>query len=301
MKIIDKTSLQDANGNVNIINRLQGTLKYGFSWYPELEAQKKVIPVLDRFLDKGYLLIRNYTLPNSDIVIPLILIGPSAVSIIVVSPVNGHFEAKGMEWNTISSNGAPIPAKRNLIELASKLTRAFQKYLDRFKISVPVPVEPVLLVSDPGAQVDATRPAVRVVRSDAIKQFANSLMQARPILRTDSIFSLGDRIVDPTAHPEVQLDLSASEDNNPSSRAQAIFNAAETSQSFNPNDLGFEFNDEEGNQAPAIPADRPAPPAAAQKRKSGMSRTQVMLLVGMAIIECCVLAAGGAILYFFSP
>ena len=299
MKIIDKTSLQDANGNVNFINRLQGTLKYGFSWYPELEAQKKVIPVLDRFLDKGYLLIRNYTLPNSEMVIPLILIGPSAISIIVASPVTGHFEAKGMEWNTIASNGVPIPAKRNLIDLASKLTRAFQKYLDRFKISVPVPVEPVLIVSNPGAQVDATRPAVRVVRSDAIKQFSNSLMQARPVLRTDSIFSLGDRIIDPTAHSEIQLDLSASEDN-PSSRAQAIFNAAENNQSFNPNELGFEFNDEEGGaQAPAIPAARPAAPA--QKRTGGMNRMQILMLVGMAIIECCVIAAGGALLFFFSP
>ena len=65
MKIIDKTALQDENGNINIIARVQGTLKYGLSWYQELEAQKTVITQLDRMLEKGFVLIRNYTLPNS--------------------------------------------------------------------------------------------------------------------------------------------------------------------------------------------------------------------------------------------
>ena len=65
MKIIDKTSLQDENGNINIIARVQGTLKYGLNWFPELEAQKVVITQLDRMLEKGFVLIRNFTLPNS--------------------------------------------------------------------------------------------------------------------------------------------------------------------------------------------------------------------------------------------
>ena len=39
MKIIDKTPLQDAKGSISVTARVQGTLKYGLSWYGELEAQ----------------------------------------------------------------------------------------------------------------------------------------------------------------------------------------------------------------------------------------------------------------------
>ena len=63
MKVYDKTPLQDQQGNINIIARIQGTLKYGMNWFSELEAQKSVIFQLDRLVDKGFVLIRNFTWP----------------------------------------------------------------------------------------------------------------------------------------------------------------------------------------------------------------------------------------------
>ncbi|HNK64501.1 MAG TPA: hypothetical protein PKL78_02510 [Anaerolineales bacterium] len=305
MKIIDKSPFQDASGNINIVARLQGTLKYGFNWYPEQEAQKKVIPPLDRSLDKGLVLIRNFQLPYSDIVIPMILIGIGAVYIILVSPVKGHFEAKGVEWNTIVGNGASVPARRNLIDLLTKLTRAFQKYLERQRINIPVPVEAVLILSDPGAQIESLRPVVRVVRSDAIKQFTNEVSQARPVLRTDSILALGDRITTPKSIEEVQNEsFSVGE----VSRAQGIFNAS--SHGFNPDELGFEFNEdanavESGPQQPDPREPNPArplpmPAAPPRKKNLGLSRTQIILLAGMILVEVCVIVAGAGILFYFN-
>ena len=203
MKILDKTSLQDANGNINIIARVQGTLKYGLNWYGELEAQKTVIAQMDRMLEKGFVLIRNFTLPNSEIVIPMILVGSSGIFVIFVTQQRGHFEAKSDQWNTVNNDGTSLPATRNLIDLIAKLARAFQKYLEHQKINMQVPVEPVLIASDPGAQIESVRPAVRIVRSDAIKQFASSLLQARPVLRIDSIYNLADRIVTPRSPEEL--------------------------------------------------------------------------------------------------
>ncbi|MCQ3935610.1 MAG: hypothetical protein DPW18_01050 [Chloroflexi bacterium] len=303
MRIIDKTPFQDANGNINIIARIQGTLKYGMNWYPELEAQKKVIPQLDRHLDKGYVLIRNFTLPNSEIVIPLVLIASGSISVILVSPVKGHFEAKGTEWNTLINNGVPVPARRNLIDLISKLTRAFQKYLERQRIQLPVPVESVLIASDPGAQIESLRPIVRVVRSDAIKQFANAVMQMPPKLRTDTIYALGDRIVTPKTPEELEAEVPIQADQSVS-RAQAIFNASETAGEFNPSEFGFEFKEEEGATPSATretsPA-RPRPNAVSPAKKRGrLTNAQVFLLVGMALVECCVLAAGVVILFLFN-
>ncbi|MBI5823667.1 MAG: hypothetical protein HZB18_06535 [Chloroflexi bacterium] len=299
MKIIDKTSLQDESGNINIIARVQGTLKYGLNWYAELEAQKTVIAQMDRILEKGFVLIRNFTLPNSEIVIPLILVGAGGISVIFVTQAKGHFEAKGDEWNTVMSNGLSVPARRNLVDLISKLARAFQKYLESQKINLQVPVEAVLIASDPGAEIESLRPAVRVLRSDAIKQFAGSLLQARPILRTDSIYALADRIITPRTPEELlltpQTDVGGTAEKSVS-RAQAIFNASD------PDDLGFAFDDgsepensgfpnlHEPNPARPLPRRKAAP---AQKKTLGMTNTQLALLIGMFIIECCIVIGIG--------
>ena len=61
MKIIDKTPLLDEKGELGIMQRVQGMLKFGFGWPNELEAQKAIITFFDRQLEKGYTLIRNMT------------------------------------------------------------------------------------------------------------------------------------------------------------------------------------------------------------------------------------------------
>lgn len=287
MKVIDRTPLQDAQGNISVVARAQGTLKYGPNWFPELEAQKVVIAQLDRLLDKGCVLIRNFNLPGSEIVIPMILIGPGTCSIIFVTPVKGHFEVKGTAWNTVNNSGVSTPAKRNLVDLLLKLSRAFQKYLQIHNIKVPMPIEPVLIASDPGANIESVGPAVRVVRSDAVKQFANVLNTSSPVLRAEQVLVLADLILEPLPHsgkeapeplpPQVEQ---------PISRAQAIFKAAET--------------------APPVPPPLPRPEARAQpapppqQKARGMSRGQIVLLAGLFIIECCVVIVGAYFLYFLN-
>lgn len=308
MKIIDKTSLQDANGNVNIIARVQGTLKYGLNWYGELEAQKTVIAQLNRMLEKGFVLIRNFTLPNSEIVIPLILVGPSGIHVIFVTQQKGQFEAKGDEWNQLLSDGRSLPARRNLLDLINKLALAFQKYMENQKIKVQVPIEPVLIASDPGAQIESVRPIVRVVRSDGIKQFAGTLLQARPALRTDAIYDLADRIVTPRSAEELLEAAPLEIGEKSASRAQAIFNASDPSKEFNPNELGFSFEDggesedslpqskRETNPARPLPRPKPAP---VKKKTLGMTNSQLVLLAGMLIVECCVIAGFGIFFFLF--
>lgn len=288
MKVYDKTPLLDPQGNINPIARIQGTLKYGLSWSSELEAQVAVIAQLDRLLDKGFVLIRNFTIPDSDIVIPMILIGPGSLSVIMATPLKGDFEAKGNEWNSVK-NGIAVPASRNLIDLLIKYTRVFQRYLQLNKINIPVPIEPVLIATNPGANIDSVRPAVRVVRSDAIKQFAISVNQASPILRAEQVIASADLIIEPhpasterPAEPEIPVER-------PISRAQAIFKASETG---------------EGEQKPQ-PLPRPATNAqgkakAPAKKSSAISRSQIFLLVGLGIFECCILFGGIYVLFFLN-
>lgn len=288
MKVYDKTPLLDPQGNINPIARIQGTLKYGLSWSSELEAQVAVIAQLDRLLDKGFVLIRNFTLPDSDIVIPMILIGPGSLSVIFATPLKGDFEAKGNEWNSVK-NGIAVPASRNLIDLLIKYTRVFQRYLQLNKINIPVPIEPVLIATNPGANIESVRPAVRVVRSDAIKQFASSVNQASPILRAEQVIASADLIIEPhpasterPAEPEIPVER-------PVSRAQAIFQASEN------------------GEVEQKPQPRPRPAMNAQgktqtpaKKSPAISRSQIFLLVGLGIFECCILFGGIYILFFLN-
>jgi hypothetical protein len=194
-----------------------------------------------------------------------------------------------------------------LLEVVTKRARALQRYLREQKVNLPNPIEAVLIAADPGAQIDSVRPITRVVRSDAIKQFANSLSQAAPIWAASFIHDLSDRLVDP--RPPVDLKPvrppSVEAGKQPASRAKAIFDASEKAVPLNVNDLGFEI-EEDGLQPaqqdlrepkPARPLPSPNP-AAGRKKYFGLSTMQLVILAGMIVLWFCILIGSGAIIIF---
>jgi len=136
MKIIDKTPFQNEHGDFGLVQRLQGMWEYGGAWHRELEAQKTVIAQLERVLEKGFTLIRNLRLQNSQIVEPLILVGPPGVFVMYVTPISGFFEAKGDQWNVIK-NDRRVPASVNMLQRVARLARALQVYLNRQEMYMP--------------------------------------------------------------------------------------------------------------------------------------------------------------------
>jgi hypothetical protein len=308
MKVIDKTPLQNEKGEIGPLQRVQGTLEFGFQWYPELEAQKAVIAQLDRVLEKGFTLIRNVTLGSSPIVEPLVLIGPPGVYVIQVTPLSGFYEAKGDQWNQVKG-GHAYPAAANLLQRVARLARALQVYLDRQGVSLPGPVEGVLMASSPAMHIESLRPIVRVVLSDAVRQFGASLLQSRPVLRPELVIEIADRVITPRPKvppaekapvvtpeyiPPSLRDPQDQEEEAPS-RARAIFHAADEAKPFDPADLDFAF-DESGEAAEGqVPEDLKEPSPSQQlkpaTRSGAFSPRQWILLGGMFIVECCVLAS----------
>ncbi len=320
MKIYDKTLLQNEAGEIGVTARLRGTLKYGFSWYPDLQAQKVVIAKLEKLLERGYVLIRNFTLPGSEVVIPIILIGPPGIQVITVSDVKGFFEAKGTEWNT-NTKGRAQPASVNLLKRADRFSRAFQAYLKRQKIELPCTVEAVLVCANPGAHLETVQPAIRVVKSDAVNSFAESLLKAYPIMQTGYIHDLADHIINPRPPGETRLQaplpldaaqLASSVSSAPSepsapARARAIFGASQEAEPINPADLEFALREEAragmesstgSRQSGVMPMAGSAPLSRPGNRSSGLSARHVLLLAFMALVECAVLVAFGWLLYF---
>ncbi len=309
MKVIDKTPLQNEKGEISPFQRLQGTLEYGLSWYSEMEAQKTVVAQLDQVLEKGFTLIRNITLGKSPIVEPLVLIGPPGVYVLYVTPLSGLYEAKGDQWNVVKS-GHSYPTSKNLMSFVARLARALQVFLERQGVTLPGPVEPVLIASSPAMHIDSLRPMVRVVLSDAVRQFAGSLLQARPVLKAEVVYDLADRIISPRPKappPQIEPEEETSSVYVPPSlrdqpgrgeeaptRARAIFHAAEEAKPFDPKDLDFAFDENAEAEAAAVPEDLKEPSPSQQlpvaKRTGPFNQRQWMVLGGMAIIECVALA-----------
>ncbi len=195
MKLIDHTPFFK-DGQISATDRLKAIWKYGVSWVKEVEAQQVVIEALEKGLARGYTLLRNVTLPGLDIEIPLILIGPTGIYVLYVTPLRGTYRARGEEWGPIEGESFR-PARVNLLRRVARLGRAVQVYLQKQGLTDLPPVEAVLLCADHGLIIESVRPIVRVVQRDALERFAISISQARVVLGADRIQHIINRILNP--------------------------------------------------------------------------------------------------------
>jgi len=308
MKIIDKTPLLDEKGNLGFTQRIQGMLQFGLNWSNELQAQKAIVTFFDRNLEKGYTLIRNLTLGQSDIMIPMILLGPAGIFVIHVTYLRGQYQAKGDSWNVQSGNQYK-PAPINLIQRTARMARALQVFIERQGVKLPVPVEPVLIAADPGLHIESVRPTVKVMMIDGIKPFVSGLGTSSPVLNTPAVNDFAERILNPrppkeNSPPRTPEPRAAWEQGSPPapagqnvSRARAIFNASEEAKPFDPAD--FAMAEEEVN-AKAMPAGsrkaNPATPAPGSKPKGrpifGMSPAQLGIVAALGLCLICILVVG---------
>lgn len=319
MKIIDQTPLIDENGNLGFSQRIQGMLKFGFNWPTELLAQKAIITFFDRNLEKGYTLIRNQSLGQSGIMIPLILIGPAGMFAINIAYLKGRYEAKGEAWNVESGNRFK-PAPVNLIQSTARMARALTVFIERQGIKVLEPIESVLIAADPGFHVESDKPAIRVLMVDGIKPFVTGLSNSMPALRSDSVLDMVERIINPRrpkekTNPPQPVPVAVPRQERAQvapvtpppreniSRARAIFSASDEEKPINPADFDFALA-EDAAAVKALPQAREAGATSGTKRGSrrllGMSMKQIALLAGLGIALLCILAAFGYILFGMS-
>jgi len=201
MKIIDKTPLVAEDGSISTLNRLKGTLQYGFSWYPDLLAQEKAIKILNKHLGNKFTLIRNLTLGKSKITVPLILIGPPGIYVIFVTHLVGTYRAKGDAWGTVSG-GSFKEASINLLKRTASFSKAVEVYLERKDFTAPNGVSPILLSVNPGLHIASVRPIVRIVLSDAVERFAASLGQEPPVMNAETVHRVVENLLTPLTPPK---------------------------------------------------------------------------------------------------
>src|SRR6266498_1243312 len=318
MKIIDKTPLLDEKGELGIVQRVQGMLQFGFSWPKELAAQKAIITFFDRSLEKGYTLIRNYTLGQSGIMVPILLLGPTGIYVIHISYLRGRYKVKGDTWNVEAGEGYK-PAPINLIQRTMRMTKALRAFIERQGTKVPVEIEPMLIAADPGMHIESVRPAIEVILIDGIKSFVSNLATGRPVMSSENVFELTERIINPrppkkaspapAPAPASKPGTSLEEEPSPQevSRARAIFDASQDVKPFNPDDFDFAMNEESSFEitppAPSVESSPAQPlPRSNPKQRStrilGMTPIQLAILAALAVVLLCIVV--GSVYYYFA-
>lgn len=254
MKIADRTSYRQENGQINILGRVQGMLKFGMAWYDLISAQDDVVSILEKALDQKYILLRNITLPDTEIELPMVLIGPPGVFMINVINDRGVYRARDDEWGMISGEKF-VPAKINQVQRTSKLGRVLQIYLERAGFKNQFNVEPILLTANPGMHIEPVRPIVRVVMSDALERFAISIHQAKTILSDSEAIQIAKIIINGPATQEEPSTADKTNDRKEQINVPSLQNNP-TLEAISEETLSFSFDDrteEEIDANPTLP------------------------------------------------
>ena len=196
-------------------------LRYGWTWYKEYKAQEVLLRPLNQHLDGRFVLLRNIRLPDFKVPLPPILVGPTGVFLLYVTPLRGTFRVREDIWEEIDTRSRRFrPLKPNLVRHTMGLARALGEYLSA-RTGATVEVQPVLVAVAPDALVDAIRPSVRVVQVDTLERFATEVARMRTALSADEV----ERIVEtlaPSPHRRLTRKARPAGARQPSSVAQRL-------------------------------------------------------------------------------
>ncbi len=273
MKVLDFTPNRSPDGKISPLGLITGMLKHGISYPKMLAAQDVVQARLKKKLGGGFVLLRNLVLPRSDILVPLLLVGPPGVYVLMPTSLTGIYEARGAEWGELVKDRFK-PASVNLLKRTANLTRAVEVYLQRQGYAIEH-IEGVLVATNPGLQIESSRPIVRVLMADALDGFIRSLQGARPALSRHDVRSVVNLLQgkDPEPDPSDELDwrqLVGEEESEPGEAEETATPEAD-----------------EQRQPPP----RPARPQPQPKWPFGLTTRQFMLLLGMFIFEVFIIFA----------
>lgn len=203
MIVKDFSTFVDEKGEIPLVERIRGTFRFGGSWYGDIQAQETIINRLQNALNDEFILLRNLTLPGLEVPIPIVLAGPTGVQTIYGSSLKGIFQAQGEQWRVMNTNSRRFrEAKPNLINRAMLLNQAISRHLEENELG-NVPVEPVLIFTDPGVHVDNKGPAARIVMIDALDRYAASLASAPSVIAVEKVQSIVSLLTTP-ARKQVQ-------------------------------------------------------------------------------------------------
>jgi hypothetical protein len=188
MQILNYSEIKTVDGKLAFQDRLEGMIKYGFSWPKDILAQDTFTNMLQRELDQRSTLICNFRLPEVDVMVPFILVGPPGIRVILLTRDRGIFRAKQQQWLVHTGKGFK-PVKENLIRKTQLYVSAVQKFLGQNGYQ-DIDVKGLLVGVNPGMHVETQEASVRVIQSDAIRRFGTQWVQRQSVLSPEQIYKI---------------------------------------------------------------------------------------------------------------
>ena len=201
MQIIDLTEFRDEEGLITLENRIRGTMRFGFSWYGDIQAQEVVTRKLQSVLSDDHMLLLNAPLVGTDVLAPMILFSPQGVRLLYPTPKKGTFRAQNDQWMSYS-RGQFTPKKPNMQFRALAFARGLLRYFESQGFPLP-DLEAVLLFTNPQTHVDTVSPQARIVLADAFEHFASKILEGDTIMDQEDIHMLVDSLLNPK-EPEIE-------------------------------------------------------------------------------------------------
>jgi hypothetical protein len=301
MKIIDQTPFFDHDsGEISMLDRGKALMKFGATWFKEVEAQNQVLAVMSKVLDRNYTLLRNILLTELGATFPFILVGPTGIFVMYVTPLTGMYRARGDQWGTPAGNLVKEESP-NLLTRTERMARAVQIYLQRHGYHELSSVEAILLCSEPGMNVDSLRPIIRVVMRDALERFLISITQSRVVLTQETAYKVVEWLVNPSNPTPTEPEAPAPAAFEPETPDQEEVPGFQTFSPMEPQPPMWDRDQTlASSESPAqarenepgpVVSPEPQPPASVRKpKRAGLTKGQWGFLIAIFVIWCLLIS-----------
>ena len=206
MKHIDVTKLAEgqaeSGSQKKFMDKVQdGLAQLGITLEGESDVADTVVRRFSRLLDNHYTMLQHVALPGAASRIPLVLIGPPGVVVINPRGDAGVFRAREATWVVMNKRTQKYEEGReNLLEQTNDYAQMMVDFLSQSESPV-TEVQPLLVLANPGAHVESSRPIVRILPIDALDRYIASLAQGQAVLSVDAVQSLVEKLSTPPAEP----------------------------------------------------------------------------------------------------
>ena len=191
-----------------IINRINQLLPFGKT---DEHAEDAIIARFMRVLDNRFIMIRNLPLEDTEGKFPLIIVGPTGLVLVNVSPAQGFFKARDDSWWEMSKTTHRYgPGRPNLIKQSQEYAQQLAALLDKREKSHPE-VVPALVFANPGVHIETTNPAIRIVLMDGVESLISDILNSEEVLAPNDINLLADAF-EFLENPEKAIPMGEGED-----------------------------------------------------------------------------------------
>ena len=175
------------SASLSLVQRLQGVLQYGLSWFWHYPAQERLAELLQEHLDRYFILVLNAPWPDRRPPLPPILLGPSGIHILYPTLLKGDYRVKGNRlWIYDTGKQRFRPYRPDPIQEILQVREQLTEFFNNLTATV-VTIEARLVFLDPATYVDSVdreETAVSPLMVDGLPRYLEQLSRQRRYQRT---------------------------------------------------------------------------------------------------------------------